>query len=332
MHVPLDLHGEELSSEHQAGLAVPPPEAACLRVGIEGSRRVLVEADGEDEVVVAGPDRPVGHGQRAPASGTAIVDIDEGQASQAEVAHERVRAPGCHAAAEGALDVGPADPASARARRTAWAPCARPDTPHGGQTSGCLFRRRQRPPRTPIYWVLTGSKAKVRPARRCRRGEAGRRSALMSAPISRRPASACTRRDSTSTVPVPSSAASSTYRLRTARTGHRRRMAAWARRPGWSRSTAGQCRRVAPCASPVPCTGDSDCWLGNVVVPQATHVPAIRRGRSGQLNSPSSTGIAVTSGHFRPAATEPAPFRCPAARTMPGVPGRQTAPAARAGM
>ena len=52
-----------------------------------------------------------------------------------------------------------------------------------------------------------------------------------------------------------------------------------------------------------------DCWLGKVVVPQAAHILPIRRGLSGQENSPSATGTvcvfdsAVTLPHpgaFRP--------------------------------
>ena len=53
-HVALDLHGEELRRQHQAGLAVPGADAPLLGQRVERAGRVLVEADDERDLGAAG--------------------------------------------------------------------------------------------------------------------------------------------------------------------------------------------------------------------------------------------------------------------------------------
>ena len=59
VHVALDLHAEELRGEHHPRLPVPVPDAVARRLRVEGTPRVLVETDGDDDVGGAGADRVV---------------------------------------------------------------------------------------------------------------------------------------------------------------------------------------------------------------------------------------------------------------------------------
>jgi hypothetical protein len=90
VEVPVELHGEELRGDHEAELAVPLPEARRRRVRVEVPPRVLVEADRETEVELAGADRLGGRGQRTAGGGAAVGHVDELQAGEAELVDEGV--------------------------------------------------------------------------------------------------------------------------------------------------------------------------------------------------------------------------------------------------
>ena len=109
VEVALDLEAEELGGDHQARLAVPGGKAVGGRVGAEGARRVLVEADHDPEVAGAGPDGMAGRHQRRPAGGASVAHVDERQAGEAEVGHHGIGVAAVPGAAEGEVDVGPAD-------------------------------------------------------------------------------------------------------------------------------------------------------------------------------------------------------------------------------
>ena len=138
-HVALDLHGEELRGEHQAGLAVPGADAPFLRQGVERPSRVLVEADDERHLGRTGDEHRVSGGQRRPARRAPVLDVDERHAGQPEDRDRRVRVAGGVRTAGGEVDVLPRDPRVRRARdgrrwrpsrartrrragRTAWMP------------------------------------------------------------------------------------------------------------------------------------------------------------------------------------------------------------------
>jgi len=57
LHITLDLEREELRGQHHPRLAVPFGQAIIGRLGIERTARVLVEADGEREVIHPARDR-----------------------------------------------------------------------------------------------------------------------------------------------------------------------------------------------------------------------------------------------------------------------------------
>ena len=72
VHVAVDLHAEELRRQRQAAGAVPVAQPGRLRVHAERTALVLVEADGDAEVVDAGHDRVGGGEQRRAAGGAAV--------------------------------------------------------------------------------------------------------------------------------------------------------------------------------------------------------------------------------------------------------------------
>ena len=110
VHVALYLHGEELRSEEQPGLAVPARHAVLDGVGGEGTGQVLVHADGHAEVVFAEPEGVGRLGERAGRRGAAVVDVGEGEPGQPEEIHHGVGVVHLVAAPERELDVLPGDP------------------------------------------------------------------------------------------------------------------------------------------------------------------------------------------------------------------------------
>ena len=107
VHVPVDLHAEELGGEEQALLAVPPRGAVVDGVGGEGARQVLVHADGDADVVGARLDRLGGQLQRGGRGGAAVVDVHERDAGDADQPDDGVGVVDLAAAAERELHVGP---------------------------------------------------------------------------------------------------------------------------------------------------------------------------------------------------------------------------------
>src|SRR6202012_4693315 len=75
-HVALDLQAEELRRQHQPAFAVPGGQAERLRIGVEGATRMLVEAERDAEVELAGLYRPVSAEQGRAAGGAAVGDVD----------------------------------------------------------------------------------------------------------------------------------------------------------------------------------------------------------------------------------------------------------------
>ena len=204
---------------------------------------------------------------------------------------------GGHAAAEGALHVGPAD-AGVRQRLAGRVGALRPAGHAGMAAEGVDADSDDRD----VHGALR-STASLRARRRRSRPvapEASRRSgmnvSLIGAPISSRAGSASVSRDSTSTAPLPSSVASSTYPTPYGLNGP---SASYGRlrleRLDGPGPQPARGLPAAPSRRSVPVQRGQDRWLGKVVVPQAAQMLPIRRGRSGQLNRPSSTGTAVTS-------------------------------------
>ncbi len=104
-----DLHGEELRRDHQSRFAVPLGEPVLGRLGIEGTRWVLVEPDRHADVIGARADRPIGHRECAAARSAAVRHVHELDTGEAEVGDEGVGVPGGIAATKGELHVGPSD-------------------------------------------------------------------------------------------------------------------------------------------------------------------------------------------------------------------------------
>ena len=105
MHVAVDLHAKELGGEGEAGLAVPLLEAVRGKVDSEGAALVFVETDRHADVEHAGLDRVVGREEGRAAGGTAVGDVDELQASEAELADHAVGRASVFAAAESVTEV-----------------------------------------------------------------------------------------------------------------------------------------------------------------------------------------------------------------------------------
>ena len=110
VEVALDLEGEELGGHHQPLLGVPVGQAVVGGVGAERAAGVLVEADRERDLGGAGLDRLGGRsGSALPRGAAAVVDADERDAGQPELADERRRVAAVAATAGGELDVAPRD-------------------------------------------------------------------------------------------------------------------------------------------------------------------------------------------------------------------------------
>ncbi len=110
VHVPVDLHAEEVRSQEQAGLAVPGGQAGHGRIGGERAPRVLVHADRDGQVVLSGLDRPGGHADRGPGGRAPVENPAQRNAGQPELADDRVGIGHLEAADEPGLHLRPADP------------------------------------------------------------------------------------------------------------------------------------------------------------------------------------------------------------------------------
>ena len=108
VHVPVDLHPEELCGQGQAGGAVPVAEPAALGVHAERAALVLVEPDRDAEIEDARLDRVERTEERRASGGTAVGDVDELEPGEPELRHHRVGRAGGVRAPEGELDVVPA--------------------------------------------------------------------------------------------------------------------------------------------------------------------------------------------------------------------------------
>ena len=109
-HVTSGLHGEELGRQHQSGFAVPVRQAPFGRLGVEGSARVLVEADGDSKIELARLYRAVGAEHGRSARGAAVGDIDELKPREAQLGDHGVGVARRVRATIGELDIAPLQP------------------------------------------------------------------------------------------------------------------------------------------------------------------------------------------------------------------------------
>ena len=109
VEVAVGLHPEELGGEVLPVLGVPARHAHQGGILGEGTTGVLVQADGDADVIVAQSDS-VGTGLRGAGRSRAGVEhVGEGDPRQSDHAHDRVRVGHRPAAAGGELDVFPLD-------------------------------------------------------------------------------------------------------------------------------------------------------------------------------------------------------------------------------
>ncbi len=107
VQVALDLEREELGGDHHPVLGVPVGQAVVGGVGAERAASVLVEADRQRDLGGAGLDRLGARQDRTAGGAAAVVDADERDAGQAELADERRGVAAVAAAAGGEVDVAP---------------------------------------------------------------------------------------------------------------------------------------------------------------------------------------------------------------------------------
>ena len=109
VQVAVGLHAEELGGEVLAVLGIParhPDQGGVLG---EGAARVLVQADGDADVVVAQPDAVRARLGGAGRGGAGVEHVGERDARQADHADDGVGVGDRPAAARGELDVLPLD-------------------------------------------------------------------------------------------------------------------------------------------------------------------------------------------------------------------------------
>ena len=109
VHVPVDLHAEELGGEELPVLGVPRGDADHGGIGGEGTAGVLVHADRDAELVLPVPDGVGGLPQRGRGGGAPVVDVHVGDTRQPQEIDAGIRHPDRVAAAERELDIGPFD-------------------------------------------------------------------------------------------------------------------------------------------------------------------------------------------------------------------------------
>ena len=106
-----NLGAEKLHGQHIAGFAIPVGQAVGGRIGVEGTARMLVEADRHAHFIFTRLDRADRGVERRPAGRAAVRDIDELDAGQAELRHHIVGIARCCRAAKGKFDILPFDAA-----------------------------------------------------------------------------------------------------------------------------------------------------------------------------------------------------------------------------
>lgn len=109
MGVAVGLHAEELGGQVLAVLGVPPGHPDKRRVLGESAARVLVEADRDTDVVVAGADAVRARLGGAGRGGAGVEHAGERDAGESHHRHDGVRVGDRPAAADGELDVFPLD-------------------------------------------------------------------------------------------------------------------------------------------------------------------------------------------------------------------------------
>ena len=109
VEVVVGLHAEELRGDELAVLGVPLGQCELGRVVGERSAGMLVQPDGDADVVLAQPDRVRGllNGRRGGRAG--VEDVGERDPGQADQPGHRVGVRHLMAAAEPELDVAPVD-------------------------------------------------------------------------------------------------------------------------------------------------------------------------------------------------------------------------------
>ena len=110
VQVAVGLHPEELRGQVLAVLGVPAGHADKRGILGEGAARVLVETDGDADVVVAQPDTVRARLGRARRGGAGIEDVGERDAREADHADDGVGVRHRPAATGGELHVAPLDP------------------------------------------------------------------------------------------------------------------------------------------------------------------------------------------------------------------------------
>ena len=109
VHVVVGLHAEELRGDELAVLGVPLGQRQLGRVVGERAARMLVQPDGDADVVLAEPDRVGGLLDGRRRGGAGVEDVGERDAGQADQPGHRVGVGHLVAAAEAELDVVPLD-------------------------------------------------------------------------------------------------------------------------------------------------------------------------------------------------------------------------------
>jgi hypothetical protein len=110
------LHPEELGGDELPVLGVPPRQRQLGRVVGEGAPGVLVEADGDPDVVLAQPDRVGAHLGGGGGRGAGVEHVGERDAGEAHEPRDGVGVGHLVAAAHAELDVAPLDPGVAQRR------------------------------------------------------------------------------------------------------------------------------------------------------------------------------------------------------------------------